>query len=198
VSWLSGWYDELIFDDMPYTVWLARPEDLGSIEASLHRIGKFTVQFRCRPFNRDIIDLSEVKVGSIVPVGRQIPINYQSDMSKAFDVGNTEFIFNNVGDAPTLPIIKITAAEGSTISNIQIQINGCTLSYKQTFSELSLNCATWQALSGESEVTSAVYGDYPEIIPGRNEMTVSANGSGTISFVGYPQYLYGAGGLTNA
>lgn len=198
VSWLSGWYDELIFDDMPYTVWLARPEDLGSIEASLHRIGKFTVQFRCKPFNRDILDFAPVKVGAKVPIGRMIPINYQCDTEISFESGAKEISFNNVGDAPTYPIINISALKDSYISSIQIELNGCMLAYKKIFSEISFDCFFWRAMSGGEEVTSAVSGDYPELIPGENKITITASDSGKLTINGYPQYLYGAGGLTNA
>ena len=196
VSWLSGWYDELIFDDMPYTVWLARPEDLGSIEASLHRIGKFTVQFRCKPFNRDIVGFG-FEVGSIIPVGTEIPINYRSNTAISFSIGTeVEYNFNNVGDAPTHPIISIVA--DSHISNIQIRLNGCILTYDKSFSEISFDCSSWRAMSGGIEVTSAVSGDYPELIPGENKIAITADNSGKITIDGYPQYLYGAGGLTNA
>ena len=71
VSWLAGGYGELIFDDMPLTVWHAMPVNLNAIAPELAKVGKTVVQFRCKPFNTTIIDSLGVFLGDSVPLGER-------------------------------------------------------------------------------------------------------------------------------
>ena len=82
------------------------------------------------------------------------------------------------------------------MSGVTIMLNGCTLKYDVGFTELVIDCNTWTASADGADVTPIMSGDYPEIIPGINAITITAEESGTLEIVGYPQYFYGAGGVS--
>jgi len=50
-QWLQGDYCDLVYDDMPNTVWAARVENVSIAMYELQKVGKATVVFRTRPFS---------------------------------------------------------------------------------------------------------------------------------------------------
>ena len=50
-TWLQGDYSYLVYDDMPYTAWFARVENISLVLNELLRVGRATVMFRTQPFS---------------------------------------------------------------------------------------------------------------------------------------------------
>ncbi len=192
VSWLSGWYDDLIFDDMPSTVWTARPVNLGNISISLCRVGEFTVEFNCMPFNHFIYDMDsyDIVVGSKnIFVGSRLPLSYGIGGSR-YDLksGANSIKFYYYGDAPCKPIFTINqASEG-----IKLKIGSNAISYSGNFNRCVVDCENWTVSADEMDVTAVSKGDFPELVPGENIIEITqTNDSQSIVISGRTNFLYG-------
>ena len=193
VSWLAGGWDDLIFDDMPFTVWTAKPISIDSIAPELLKVGKTTVQFKCKPFNRLLYSNRGIRLKDRIQIGSNVKLGYGTDsMHELFAGGNT-IQYEYIGSAPCAPILRIKAPVG--ISSLEIALNGCTLVYTKRFTALELNCEAWTAADNGTDVTADITGDYPELLPGTNEITVTADGGGSFEIELYPKYLYGDEGF---
>lgn len=200
VSWLSGWYGEMIFDDMPYIIWDARPIDLSEVAIELYRVGKVTVQFRCKPFNRLKYSSLGIPLDSDFLLDSNIALGYGEDSVSSIEIAVDgdhdtdavgEITYHYIGDAPVRPQLKIEGAFK------KIDLNGCCLEYQgeKEHETLLIDCETWKTYAGDSneDITALMDGDYPELLPGDNVITLTGEErlSVTVSIVCYPRYLYG-------
>ena len=184
-SWLSGGYGELIFDDMPFVFWIAKPVDLDDLTINLYRNGKTKVQFRCRPFNKWIFDSKGIPIGSDYPLGSDIPIGLGNENEIIFSTGSTVKTLDYVGSAPIRPIIKIEPE--STVTAFSITVNGVKAECSKIAQSFEIDC--------ENAVMPIGFnGDFCELLPGSNDIKIeSASGGGTVIFEYRHNFLYGDG-----
>lgn len=188
VSWLSGGYGDLIFDDMPYVIWTAKPVNIGSIAPELMRVGKTVIQFRCRPFNRLIFSSYGIPLDSAIQLDSGIRIGYGSENYYDLIAGENEIEMEYIGDAPVRPTICFTGE----IKNLTIICGEFELSFAGAADGLQLDCKNRIATIGEQDVTEQTMGEFLELKPGNNRMVISCgSGSGSVFFDYYPQFLYG-------
>lgn len=182
VSWLSGDYGELIFDDMPYVRWIAKPTDLEDLTINLYKNGKSKVQFRCRPFNKFLFDSNGIPLDSDVPLDSDIPIGFGDENEFNFS-GNYIGVLDYQGSAPVRPSINIDLEQGVTsfkltVNNTEIDIS---VGDVRTF---VIDCENGYMPVG-------VNGDFCELLPGDNTIKIECDGSGTVFFDYEHNLIYG-------
>lgn len=79
VNWLMGGFGDLILDSAPLTKWIAKPIELSDIATELYRVGSFTVQFRCKPFNQLVFDSLGPELDCDIQLDSDVPIGYGTD-----------------------------------------------------------------------------------------------------------------------
>ena len=187
VSWLNGGYSDLIFDDMPEVSWTAKPVQMDSVAAELQRVGKSTIQFRCKPFNKAIFLASGIKLDDKVPLSSNIPIGMGTS-AHTWSGTEDSYTLTYDGTAPVAPLITVS---GSGLDSISITIGKAEISYQRAFVKLVLDSANWTATDSGIDVTANVSGDYPELMPGENVVKISSNTGGEIMIDYRANYLYG-------
>lgn len=184
-TWLAGGAGELILDDMPLVKWQAYPVNTGDILVQLNRLGKCTVEFRCKPFNDFIYSTGEgIPLDSNLTLDSDIPIGWGSEFELENGVNN--LIVPNDGSAHVRPIIEVTG----NFSEIKIAMNDKALSYSSSFTQIEIDCEAFSVFNGDEDVTDCSEGEFFELAPGDNEITVIAAGSGSILFDFNPNYHY--------
>lgn len=205
VNWMSGGYGELIFDDMPMTIWYAKPVDLGDIENSLFKNGKVIVQFRCRPFNSWELDSNGITLGSSVRLGAELPLGFGSENEFKFAEGYTKHNLFYFGTAPVKPVVEIT----THASEFTMSVNGNTLEFTMLVegdtleptiplpligAPITIDCLSGKIYEGDNNYGEHFIGDFFELKPGDNKVTVTAKGVKTASSVQFKykhKFLFG-------
>ena len=184
-AWLSGGYGELIFDDMPLVIWLAKPADLGDLTINLYKNGNTRVQFRCKPFNIFLHDSKGIPHDTPIVLDSDIPLDFGEENVLAFAAGTTTHTLDYMGTAPVRPVIQIQMTKA--VSSFSININGVVIIRTNTGSSFTIDCQNGIMPNGLS-------GDFPELLPGENTIIVtSTGGSGTVTFEYKHNFLYGDG-----
>lgn len=187
VEWLSGGYAELVFDDMPSVAWIAKPAELDDITIERFKNSKTVVQFRCRPFNKFLYDSRGIPLGAKIRLGAAIPIGMGTENYITFSNGTTHQNLNYLGSAPVRPVVKISLNSG-TQSNMTLEVGGVSV----TIGSIPSNQREFVIDCESGTMPEGVEGDFFEIIPGDNEITVVNNGSGGTVFFDYRHnFLYG-------
>lgn len=190
VEWLTGGYDALVIDDMPYVEWLAMPVNVADIVPELMQVGKTIVQFKCAPFNQLIFSSLGIPLGSRVRLGDPIKIGFGAENYVDLMPGENEITLHNIGTQPTAPRIRFT---GIGINSLRIEGENGALSYEGNAHGLVIDCAAKVCLSGKQQidVTGNSAGEFLELAPGDNRITLSVNAAGSAVFEYAYQYLYG-------
>ncbi len=181
-NWLSGGYGELIFDDMPYVKWIAKPADLEDLTINLYKNGKSKVQFRCRPFNRFIFDSNGIPLGSDILLGSDVPIGFGDENEIEFS-GNYSGVLDYQGSAPVRPSVNIDLEQGVT-------------SFKLTVNNAEINIAVGDARTfvidcENGYMPEGVSGNFCELLPGENNISIECSGKGTVFFDYNHNFMFG-------
>lgn len=199
-EWIVGGYGELIFDDMPYTVWLAKPVNTSSIVPELQKVGKTTVQFRCRPFNRFLFSSLGIPLDSDVRLDDDIPIGYGDESVVQLKPGMNSVMYDYIGTAPVKAQIRITGTTAGGITIYNESRPGKAISYQHPFKELFVDSENWICIADDKEVTEKVSGDYEvlELSPGINNINIMFTGAGEaeLQFEFFAKYFYKDKGFT--
>ena len=215
VGWLCGSWGDLIFDDMPLVRWRAKPIDLSNISVELYKVGRFTVQFRCRPFNNLLFDTSGIEIDSDIPIDSDVPIDFGSDNVYTLDkTGYFSFTHTNIGDVAIRPKIHITGQTDSGAHTITVKVNGKGFKLKFPSSNLLsggkiavIDCEECTVTCEGEDITSYLvdtndmYSQFPELQPGDNAIWIDTQIIGSIEFIYSAPFYYGAdrlGGFENA
>lgn len=191
VKWLNCGYSELIFDDMPNTVWDAKVSNIGAITEELQRCGKSTIQYRCKPFNRSVFSSSGILLDDSIALDTDVPIGLGGDCSRSLANGINTMTINNYGDVPTAPIIRVRGS----ITSLSITDGTHTLAYTTPISssyDLVIDCVNMICMYNNADTTSMSSGDFVELAPGENTLTITVAGTGTITVTFPYRYFYGA------
>ena len=180
ISWLAGGYGELIFDDMPFTIWQAKPVDLGDVELSAYKNGRVTVQFRCRPFNSWIFTSEGIPLDSDVLLDSDLPLGFGDENEIDFSIGSQTHILDYYGTAPIRPIIEVTSDGGVTLS-----VNNTVMAISEINGTASIDCS-----KGTVE-NAKVSGGFIELLSGENDIQIVAMAAGSLKFVYIHNFLYG-------
>lgn len=184
-AWLAGGEGELILDDMPLVKWRAYPVNADDIRVQLNRLGKCAVEFRCKPFNEFIYSTGEgIPLDSDLTLDSDIPIGWDATFDLENGVNN--ITVTNDGSAHVRPVIVVTG----NFSGINITMGDKTLGYNASFKQIEIDCEAFGVFEDEEDVTDDSEGEFFELAPGDNEITVTASGSGTILFDFTPNYFY--------
>ena len=214
VKWLCGGWGDLIFDDMPLVVWRAKPVDVSSISIMLYRAGRFTVQFRCRPFNTLIYDTLGAVLDSDVPLDSDIPLDWGADNIYSLPtVGEYTFSHYNPGDVNAAPQIVIIGDTDSSTHMIEVLINGegFTLKLPSGISlsggqSVTVDCEECMVTKGGLDITEYLVSSdtniptFPEFLPGDNVICVNTQITGEMQIKYNVPYFFGAnntGGIDN-
>lgn len=183
INWLSGGYSELIFDDMPYVVWLSKPLELDKLAIERFKHSKVSVQFRCRPFNKFLYSSQGIPLGSDIPLGSKIPIGWGDENYISFDEGESIHNLYYEGSAVVRPKIDIFLDEGTTWC--RVDVGGSEIYIKNDGeNRYIIDCENGYMPNGVS-------GEFSELSPGDNEIKISADGCGTVFFDYRHNFLYG-------
>lgn len=185
INWLSGGYGELIFDDMPLVIWIAKPVDLESLTILLYKNGQFKIQFRCRPFNKFLYDSRGITLGAKMQLGSMIPIGMGTENYIIFGSGGTTVTLDYLGSAPVRPKIAVTrSSDGGTFS---IEINGVKAGFSSNApSSFEIDCENAVMPPGMS-------GDFFELVQGENTVKISSSRGGEAEFKYKHNFYYGDG-----
>ena len=205
INWLAGGYGELIFDDMPNVIWVAKPVQLDNLSILLHRDGKANVQFRCHPFNQWIYDSTGIPIDSDYILDSDIPLGFgDENYITIYPPDHDAHTLNYAGSAPVRPLIRVTfSAAGQTI-RIGKMLNSHTLVevpigfQTETAGTFEFDCAT-------GTMPENCSGNFFELTPGENILDIwgdtevyNENETIDIEFVYKHNFLYGDGGMFNA
>ena len=191
VSWMAGGYGELRFDDMPYTIWYAKPINLNDIEHFAYKNGKFTAQFRCKPFNSWIFNSEGIRLGDAIRLDSNVPLGFGNENKFTLSKGVTEHSLFYYGTAPVRPTIEISQYSG----DLSITVNNDTMSTSSiSGSPIVIDCEKRIITRGGLQCTTVFKGDFFELQPCDNRIIVIANkasSSNTVEFKYKHKFLYG-------
>lgn len=172
-NWLACGEQQLIFDDETAVFYMARVNNKLDFTTEIARIGRFTIQFKCRPFG-----FSRIKSNQQLQFGQGLMLGYgyRLDMvPTVFNVtGATVLNIYNPGTW-VKPIIRINGS----CSLISFSANGKTLSYGSISNgQVDIDCYKTEAYkngvsNSANNAMNNVSGDFLEFINGNNSLQIS-------------------------
>lgn len=183
--WLTG-DGELVFDDMPYTVWYGRISDeIIYLPEHAGKSSVLDVSFRVKPFSTCVFSSEGPTLDFAVPLDTNIPIGIDAYL-KGTVSGSGSVDILNFGDRPVRPVIKITGRAETLI-----------ISYAKKYLSFSASGDTTVDCENQNVTDStgyiAVSGEFFELVPGVNTLTfVNSNTSEIEIEASYsPEFTYG-------
>lgn len=183
--WLTG-SGELVFDDMPYTVWQGRLiDEIVFLPEHAGRSAVIEIVFRVQPFSTCVFDSDGPMLDFTVPLDTNIPIGIDAHLTGTV-TGSENIRVLNFGDRPVRPVIKLTG----NVRSVIMTACGKTLSFTAS-GEASVDCEKQSVMSGDNYL--AVSGEFFELKPGANTIRIeNSNTSQITAEVSYsPQFTYG-------
>lgn len=194
--WLSG-RGELIFDDMPLSIWDANA--VNGIDFAPELSGTkalITVNFETEPFARGAVDVSRgVLLGDDILLGSRVPIGLDEPMTKTFEGTSAEMVFVNAGTAYARPVITISG--NRQIGYSSVSCAGKTIIIQGiTDTKAVIDMEEFRLLAGDNKAdkTGILDGSFFELAPGNNTLKFSMQNSGsyTVSVSYVPRFVYNA------
>ncbi len=183
--WLEGSGD-LIFDDMPLTVWHARVSDeIIYMPENNGKNAVLEVSFTAEPFGFCIFDTDGPLLGvELIKLDDEIPIGIDEVLTFTVTKTGTLHVLN-FGDRNVCPVISITGNP----SNISLSLGDKTLSF---FSDGNVTADFEKQDVTNDSGRIEVEGEFFELLPGDNEISVTSSATTAINLaVSYtPQYMY--------
>ena len=192
-AWLSG-RGELIFDDMPSTVWEGAVIAGISFEPRYSgRTAQFTVVVRTRPFSCWILSVQEEPtLGVSLLLGDNVPLaGFSGRFSSALAAGENSVVFDNIGQRPARP--KLTFDFSAPVSELAVSFGGYSVSLEDiSAQEICLDFEQCTAEGDGDDITGHVGGDFFELPMGESVISVDVPSMGTVKFDWRPQFVYAA------
>ncbi len=184
--WLACGEQQLIFDDETSVYYLARVANKLDLATEIARIGRFTLQFKCRPFSFSRVRSDQVPQ---LGIGLQLGYGYRLDMTPTiFQVtGSALFSIFNPGT-----YVKPTIRINGSCNTISFTVNGKTISYEAALAnnQLDIDCDRQTAIKdGLVNALNNISGNFLELVNGLNNFQISGTGLNcTVSLIF--NYLY--------
>lgn len=170
-AWLACGEKQLVFDDETAVVYLARVNNQVDLETQIAKIGRFTIQFKCRPLGLSPVTSNEdINFGD----GLMCGYGYRLDMVPT--------IFNITGAAAALniynpgtyvkPLIRVTGS----FAWIAFSTNEKSLTYGAPLAneKLDIKCAEFECIKNDTEnCMNNLSGDFIEFANGNNALYIS-------------------------
>ncbi len=191
-SWLRG-YGELIFDDM-CVLW--RGYFLGDAAAAPTIYGttaKMSVYFRSSPFSYLLYGSDDtVYDTAVLP---ELLRMSEAQSSGWFDIsltaGENTADIDYPGTAWTRPVIEISSNEA--VTSLIIEYNGRSLEISDiSETDISVDCAAASVTAGGESIMTHVSGDFFELIPGSESMSIDISADADMRLVFTPRFFYDA------
>lgn len=183
--WLTGEGD-LIFDDMPHTVWHGRIlDEIIYLPEHAGKSAVLEISFRVKPFSTCVFSSEGPELDCSIPVGTNIPLDIKVYL-RGMLYGNGNVKILNFGDRPVRPVIKITGeAEDIIISNGEK-----TLSFSVS-GDAIIDCENQNVT--DSEGYAKVSGEFFELQSGVNTLQIENSNTSELNIeVSYsPEFTYG-------
>lgn len=189
--WLVGGWGSLIFDDMPDTIWMAKIENVSQIGYELGKVGSAAVYFRVKPFSNWYYNSNSgaIELDSPVSLYNGLPLDFENNNTFNF-TNNTVLNINNLGDWYTKPVIEVTGSFGyiEIRAKKTIRYNGGC----QSGQIIKIDCL--KSIIEKDGVNDSInsIGDFFELDPGDNSLTILSDGNGQITFNFEYQFINGA------
>lgn len=176
-AWLSGGAGELIFDDMPTTIWTA--EVKGNIDYVPERSGTkaiLEVEFDVQPFSYvDFTAAAGPSIGAEISIGESIPMGGQSLSFDVAAIRGAEYQMNfyNCGTAPVRPVISVEVS-GCPAGQFELELNGNVLAFMPFTAPMGavvIDTDAYSAKIGNNGVSASLNGGVFELNSGDNIVT---------------------------
>lgn len=182
--WLTG-EGELIFDDMPYTVWNGRISDeIIYLPEHAGKTAVLEISFRVQPFSTSAFSSEGPVLDFAVPIDANIPIGIDAYLTGTIS-GSGSINILNFGDRPVRPVIQITGAA----EDIIINCGGKTLSFSVS-GDAVVDCENQNV--SDSTGYKPVNGEFFELQSGINTLHFENSQTTALNIeVSYsPQFMY--------
>lgn len=190
-NWLEGGYGDLIFDDMPETVWSAKIENVEQVTYELRRLGKIRLVFTVKPFSRFLYRSTEpVILDSNIILDTALALDgetYRFEVS-----GDSGICVRNYGDWYTAPIVTVSGEfsylEIKAFDEKKIRyFGGCgsddTIGFDFSKNQIMKN--------GVLDNLNSL-GHYWDFVPGANQLEILTDGIADLTFFMEFYFKYGA------
>lgn len=179
--WLRG-EGELVFDDTPNVKWKAKIIDLVDYKPQHGHSTVLSVSFKAEPFGASLFNVLDGPIlDSDIFLDDDIPLDMSEYFVFEFESNGTSAVYN-IGDMPVRPIIIIenaAAAVTLTCNDTELTVPGACV----------IDCEKQIVLSsGGKSLMQSVTGNFFELAPGANMLTLSAAAKVTVSYE--PKYMY--------
>ncbi len=180
--WLMG-SGVLIFDDTPLVKWNARIVEAVSYTPEHYgKEAKLVVKYKVEPFSSLVFDTidgpcldDELELDSDVPL----------DIGEYFRIsGAGTNTVKNIGDMPVRPVITVSNAT----KTVALTVNGITLTVPKS---AVIDCEKYIVTSSDGEsLMNKITGDFFELMPGDNDITVVSDEAVTLEIRYEPKYIH--------
>lgn len=192
-AWLRG-SGELIFDDMPYTIWDAKVTGQISYAPKIQgRVAEIDVSFRARPMARCTFDIQGPVLDEEMVLDENIPIGMDEYFTYSFTGIKYAMNILNVGTWHVRPVITLKCASG--INDTTLSLNGNSLGLNGGGSTtVEIDCQKQTLITEYGSMLGSVTGAFFEMQPGKNHLTVIRNGTNEMQIgISYtPYFVYDA------
>ncbi len=194
--WLTG-SGELIFDDMPDTVW--NVSVLSEVDFVPEREGRkalISVSFKAEPFSYAAFDVRDgVTLDSALCIGAMVPLDFTAVTVFNVTGSSDEIEVINYGSAPVRARFIITPS-GAAETTGAITLNDIKVGYSFTsaFGAIVIDTEKYTVKQGMVDASGMVTGRFFELQPGKNTVVFAAENVQDYTIeVGYtPRFIYGA------
>lgn len=195
-TWLMG-KGELIFDDMPDTVWNAAVYDeIDFVPESRGTKAIVTVNFRAEPFSHALFDVRDgIYLDSPIAIGAMVPLDFNAVLEMSADGNSNALEVFNYGSAPVrAKFIIEPSGEADTTGVISLGDLLINYSFTSAAGAIEVDTEKYTVKQGAVDASGRVEGRFFELMPGRNTVVFGAgNVQGYTVKVSYkPRFVYGA------
>ncbi|MBO5408890.1 MAG: phage tail family protein [Clostridia bacterium] len=191
-NWLCAGYCDLIFDDMPTTVWTAKVENIEQVTYELRRLGRIQLTFTVKPFSRYLYNRPSEPIILDSNTVLDTPFALDGEDYQHSVNGEQNILVRNYGDWYSAPSITATGNWG------YLEIK-CSDSKKIRYyggcsdgDVVSFDFENNQVLKNGIPDNTKSLGHYWDFTPGENLITVLTDGTANLDIFMEFYFKYGA------
>lgn len=190
-NWLHGDYADLVFDDMPETIWSAKVENVEQVTYELRRLGKIRLVFTVKPFSRFLYRSTEpIILDSNIILDTALALDGETYTHEI--CGDTDIDIRNYGDWYTTPMVTVsgefTYLEIKASDEKKIRYFGNCAAEDTVVFDFEKN----QVSKNEVIDNLNSLGHYWDFVPGTNSLKILTDGQAKLEFYMNFYFKYGA------